>query len=122
MKFSPKSNYPALEIDQCKHSTGDLPTLDLCSRFQYIFLCLKILQRVSYLARKNMVLRRHNNRLLYELIQEEFCCPEPQHLDLVTEIKLFNTPKTWRTNKVSYLARCKHVLRRNSNILRYSPI
>jgi len=57
-----------------------------------------------------MVLRRHNNRLLYELIQEEFCCPEPQHLDLVTEIKLFNTPKTWRANKVSYLARCKHIV------------
>jgi hypothetical protein len=94
MKFSPKSNYPALEIDQCKHSTGDLLTLDPCSRFQYIFLCLRILQRVILHA-ANTVLRRHNNRLLYESIQEEFCSPEPQHLDLVTGIKLFKMPKTW---------------------------
>jgi hypothetical protein len=83
MRYSPKSNYPALEIDQCKHSTGDLPTLDPCSRSQYIFLCLRISQQVISHTYKYIVDKKLQS-YIYELSQENF-----PHLDLVTEIKLF---------------------------------
>jgi hypothetical protein len=63
MKDSPKSNYPALEIDQYRRSTGGLLTPDLCSIFQYIFLCLRNFQRVSCMHTANTVSRRRNTIL-----------------------------------------------------------
>jgi hypothetical protein len=60
MKHSPESNYPALETYRYKHSTVDLPKLDLYSIFQCIYLRLRILRGVSYIhIAKKILIRKH---------------------------------------------------------------